>query len=302
MATPLTVGIPPLVTGQKIEEWEPLFRAAVSSLVATTSEKAAIQLLPAYLSRLVVERTLALEAIKRDTLDDAFKLLKDNLDPPDDIYEATRRYYSMEWSCGEFVDDFWVRVLREAKRAKHSARQAAVSLITQLPVEIQAPCKVWIADKEELSDQNTREFMIKVKLLLVQRGIPTDRGWRKTDVLQVTSGTPEEKQGATTVSPNDSDEEDGWGKVHVVRGTSRGVRGSRRGRYPTRGIGKTRLECFACGKPGHWERQCPERKCHRCGVAGHYASECWDERESVRWPRGQKGASKNRVLRVSGTK
>lgn len=116
------------MAGQKIEEWEPLFRAAVSSLVATANKKAAVQLLPAYVSRREVERALTLEAIKKDTLDEAFKLLKDNLNPPDDVYEATRKYYTMEWSSGEFVNDFWVRLLREAKRVKHSIRQAGVNL------------------------------------------------------------------------------------------------------------------------------------------------------------------------------
>ena len=166
MATPLTIGIPPLIDGQKVEEWEPLFRAAVGSLVASANEKAAVQLLPAYLSRREAERSLALEAIKRDTLDEAFKLLKDNLDPPDDVYEATRKYYAMEWSSGELVDDFWVRLVREAKRAKHSSLQASISLITQLPAEIQSSCKSWIADKgEELSAQSARDFIVKVRSL-----------------------------------------------------------------------------------------------------------------------------------------
>ena len=76
-----------------------------------------------------------------------FKLLKDNLDPPDDMYESTRKYYAMEWSSGEFVDDFWVQLVKEAKRARHSSFQACVNLITQLPTEIQGPCKTWATEK-----------------------------------------------------------------------------------------------------------------------------------------------------------
>ena len=63
MAIPLTIGIPPLIDGQMIEEWEPLFSAAVGSLVASTNEEAAVQLLPAYLSRGEAERFLAFDAI-----------------------------------------------------------------------------------------------------------------------------------------------------------------------------------------------------------------------------------------------
>ena len=63
-----------------------------------------------------------LEEIKKDTLEEAFKLLKDNLDPPY-LYEETLKYYAMELSSGEFVDCFWMRLLREAKLTQHSARR-----------------------------------------------------------------------------------------------------------------------------------------------------------------------------------
>lgn len=32
--------------------------------------------------------------------------------------------------------------------------------------------------------------------------------------------------------------------------------------------------CRNCGKPGHWERDCPERICRACGEAGHIKAQC----------------------------
>ena len=89
MATPMAITIPPLQEGQRIEEWEPLFRAAVATLItADGGEKAAIRMLPVYVARREAERSLASVALGMDTLDDAFKLLRENLDPVIDEFEA----------------------------------------------------------------------------------------------------------------------------------------------------------------------------------------------------------------------
>ena len=126
MATPLTVSIPPLLPNQRIEEWEPLFRASTGSM----DPRAAIQLLPAHVHRLEYEREIVLEAIKEESLDAAFELLRSNLDPPVDRFEATRKYYEMSWACGDYVDDFFGRMIKESKRARHTNLQACVNFVT----------------------------------------------------------------------------------------------------------------------------------------------------------------------------
>ena len=97
-ATPMAIIIPPLQEGQRIEEWEPLFRAAVATLVtAEGGEKAAVRMLPVHVARREAEHSIAAVAFEKNTLDEAFKLLRDNLDPVIDEFEAVRRCYDMHW-------------------------------------------------------------------------------------------------------------------------------------------------------------------------------------------------------------
>ena len=92
-----------------------------------------MKLLPVHGNRREYERGIVLEAIREDSLDDAFALLRENLDPPVDIYESSRRYYTLVWACGNYVDYYFGRMIREAKRAGYNSRHACVNLVTQLP-------------------------------------------------------------------------------------------------------------------------------------------------------------------------
>ena len=118
MATPLTVAIPPLLPDQRIEDWEPKFRASVSSLEDT----AAIRLLPAYINRGKLEDRVVLTAIKKTTLDEAFQVLKESLDPSIDTFEAAKKFRCMTWSSGELVYDFFAKYLEVALKAKLSVK------------------------------------------------------------------------------------------------------------------------------------------------------------------------------------
>ena len=67
----------------------------------SATEKAAIRMLPIHVARRETEHCIASVALGKDTLNDAFKVLRDNLDPVIDEFEAVRRYYGMHWACGE---------------------------------------------------------------------------------------------------------------------------------------------------------------------------------------------------------
>ena len=115
MATAWNISVPPLSGEQRVEDWKPLFMAATSTLVALAGEKAAIQMLPSYLIRRDYEKAIALEAINEETLEQAFSVLTENLDPPIDLYEATSRYRAMQWSVGERIDDFFYQIMGRSK-------------------------------------------------------------------------------------------------------------------------------------------------------------------------------------------
>ena len=85
MATHLGgLNIPPLQSGERIEDWERLFRATVTSLLTQEGgQRLAISLLPAYVCRRVAERELVREVLNEaESLDEAFKTLRDDLDSP----------------------------------------------------------------------------------------------------------------------------------------------------------------------------------------------------------------------------
>ena len=107
----ISMHIPPLGDGERIEDWEPLFTAAVSPLLAKgpAGHKLAIGMLPAHVNRRRAERELIREIVtdkKTETLSEAFSVLKDALDPPFDKYKAMQDLCRMDWSPG--VMSHWV--------------------------------------------------------------------------------------------------------------------------------------------------------------------------------------------------
>ena len=75
-----------LKPNSRIDEWEPLFRAAVTPLLLQENgESLAIGLLPAYVNMRPAETELMKEVVKLKTLDEAFELLR-SLDDPIDKY------------------------------------------------------------------------------------------------------------------------------------------------------------------------------------------------------------------------
>ena len=290
MATPITVSIPQLLPNQRIEDWEPLFRASIGAI----DPKVAVLLLPAHVHRREYEREIVLEAIKEESLDAAFELLRIHLDPPVDRFEATRKYYEMTWACGDYVDDFFGRMIKEAKRANHTNLQACTNLVTQLPQEVRSACRGWVRETEgDMTDREARAFMTKVRTIMTERGTPLDRGWRQADVVKVVEvpkgvdvhGSPESAE-----SPEEQDEET---PPRVYR-----ARLDKLSQRPTWKRSDTR--CFTCGAREHMWRQCPERSCGNCGRKGHGTGWCPRQEDNQRggYAKRPVRGEKNKILIV----
>ena len=85
------------------------------------------------MSRDEFERDKTLLAIQEETIEAAFKILCNTLDPPIDEFESTALVCSMVWGRGTRVEVFFTLLWREAKRAGFANRQVCVILTTQLP-------------------------------------------------------------------------------------------------------------------------------------------------------------------------
>ena len=262
MATPLSVSIPPLREGQRISEWEPKFRASVISI----EERAAVRLLPAYVTRGKLEESVVLVAIQKDTLDEAFKILKERLNPTLDVFEAANTFRQLIWSVGELVHDFTARYLEEGLKAGLNAKQVCTFMTTQLPVEVRQAAKEWVkAKEEEFGEADGISFAVKARELLLGKGLALNQGYRdrgpeRVSQVRLTDESSraenEESSFGDTDFPPQSD------KVQVIKKRSR-YRTSNYSQGPRGG------EYYICHKQGHGYRMCPDRPCGICGRLGH---------------------------------
>ena len=176
-ANPMQLVIPPLRSGDRIEEWETAFRAATSSyLLAEKGEKIVVGLLPAFVNRRPAEVALVRELVATETsLDCAFESLR-TLDPPVDKFSAMQELCRTNWMKGEQVDDFFYALKREARRAETDLDFVCSILCSQLPKEVQGKTKCWLAENT-VTDESARSLLVNVKAWMVERGIPLDIGF-----------------------------------------------------------------------------------------------------------------------------
>ena len=140
--------VPPLQPGDRISDWEPIFKAAVTPLLAQDNgQTLAIGLLPAHVNRRTAEKELVQEAIQKTSLDEAFTLLK-TLDDPIDPYEAMQKLCRRNWLHGTHIDDFFYDLKRLAKDAAADANLICNIMIAQLPKTVQQKVKEDFATKK----------------------------------------------------------------------------------------------------------------------------------------------------------
>ena len=120
MATNLSgISVPPLQRDDRIADWERLFRAAVAPLLSQDGgERLAITMLPAFICRRIAEREIVREVVNEvTTLDEAFKILCDNLDTPVDCTKAMQSIRNKDWEPGTYIDDYFYELKAAATGA-----------------------------------------------------------------------------------------------------------------------------------------------------------------------------------------
>ena len=270
----MNLPIPALQPEERIEDWKPLFKAGVSTLLARgqEGEALAVGLLPAYINRRTAERELVREILSDcSTLDSAFEVLISTLDPPVDKYQHMQEMCRLGWVPGVQVDDFFFQLKRLGVKAGADLKFVCSLFVSQLPKEVQSKAKSWLADCANLDNSSIRTFVREVKSWLVERGVPLDRGSRQ---FVGAIGRPETDQTVPGVSGRAHDtsvaressacevdrSEVNPEKVYAVQ--------SREKRK-----GKGAL-CYICNSPDHLMFKCPSRHCVKCGKKGHSARDC----------------------------
>ena len=196
----MNLPIPALQPEERIEDWKPLFKAGVSTLLARgqEGEALAVGLLPAYINRRTAERELVREILSDcSTLDSAFAVLISTLDPPVDKYQHLQEMCRLDWVPGVQVDDFFFQLKRLGVKAGADFKFVCSLFVSQLPKEVQSKAKSWLADCANLDNSSLRTFVREVKSWLVERGVPLDRGSRQ---FLGAVGRPETDQAVPDVS------------------------------------------------------------------------------------------------------
>ena len=132
--------VPPLQPGDRISDWRPVFKGAVTPLLPKENGQALA------IGR-TAERELVVDAIKKTTLDEAFELLC-TLDDPIDAYQAMQRLCRRDWFHGIHIDDFFYELKKLAKDANADNNLVCNIMIGQLPKSIQQKVKETYSDKK----------------------------------------------------------------------------------------------------------------------------------------------------------
>ena len=236
----------------------------------TSTENAAIQILPSFVSRNVYEQSTVLEAIKEETLEAAFAMLCASLDLPIDQFEAMLSFRRMQWARGENRN-----VLRSAQEASKASRTIKLSGLYssrgRITREVQPATKTWVKGKEQCTEKEAREFIMLVQATLRQRGFSLHHGARP-----VLSGETIRKTEETTSKTIDSDAEPKEGDTAKQTEVCKFWSSQRTDieRDNPRKDARTRFKCFTSGKLGHGWILCPDRICGKCQKRGDSPSQC----------------------------
>ena len=155
----------------------------------------------------------------------------------------------MKWRPGETIGDYYYSLRKEAKRANLSVRTTCVLLTAQLPKEIQGKIKSELAEKENVNEAEGGELIVKIKVLLSERGLPVDKGYRDLGKVEIAEVEPSFKA-------FESQEVGGKDEVQDILITRRDTNKYVRSGYKPRDA-RQRFECYICKSRAHGWKVCP---------------------------------------------
>ena len=124
------MAIPPLQKEDRIGEWAPLFRAAVTPLLALREQghRLAVGMLHAYVCRRIEEMLCGEVVTESRTLEEALEMLITNFDPPKDPHRDMLAICKTYWKPGVLIDDFFYELKEAAIRSQAPIRLAGMVL------------------------------------------------------------------------------------------------------------------------------------------------------------------------------
>ena len=91
-----------------IKDWQPLFLEAVIPLLERKEEGKIIQMLPSFVCRSLAERHIVREVVEGvNSIEEAFHVLIENLDPPSDPRQEMVKLCRSDWQPGQPIDCFF---------------------------------------------------------------------------------------------------------------------------------------------------------------------------------------------------
>ena len=200
-----------------------------------------------------------------------------------------------DWEPGQGIDDFFYLLKYSVERANAPLRMACLILIGQLHPNVQNSMKEWLSTKDEIGKPEAREFIKRVRLVLVEKGLPLDHGNRdfkrageiKTKEVSQSNSLVGGNQIQTNVKGGDGqmDEYTDTGRryrytdpeVKVVHHSTRSSkeRFQPRERYPSNAGISRKGSCFTCGSLVHLSKTFQRKYCQRCGKEGRDRCDCY---------------------------
>ena len=280
MAASISVEIPKLAVGQKVEEWRPLYEAGVSSL----KEGQQLAFLPNYVDRTPGDLEIAKMASKETSLEAALDMIELLIDGPRSAFHLINDFCNVRCKTGVDWQSMFFKLKKYGTLAGLSNDLIFLRFLGMVPNG-----KKFYYDNESkfckegasLSDRDMLDLFVKIKQKLVKSETIEEiekpksdeyvfaaeqvPGWAKD--LQEEVANIKESLNCKSESQESSSEAEAPEVFYAPSFPKK------KGSKAFKSFTKDKV-CFECGKSGHVRASCHKWKCPNCGGKGHGRVEC----------------------------